>query len=135
MHTSVISVIQDCHEASESDRMNFPQILEKFHFVGIEGYSVDYRRSAKTYYQPDGESLDLSFAPLEVPVAATFDSGRLQAAIREAQANAAGYTYRSFCRKVMLAGCAGYIVSIPGRRVLYFGRTAEIHIEHFPGQA
>lgn len=30
------------------------------------------------------------------------------------------------------AGCAGYIVSFIGRRVLHLGRTAETHIEHFP---
>jgi hypothetical protein len=32
----------------------------------------------------------------------------------------------------MAAGCAGYIVSFLGRRVVYFGRTAETHVEHFP---
>ena len=26
---------------------------------------------------------------------------------------------------------AGYIVSFLGRRALYFGRTAETHVEHF----
>ena len=35
-------------------------------------------------------------------------------------------------RKVMAAGCAGYMVSFLGKRVLYFGRTAETHVEHFP---
>ena len=30
------------------------------------------------------------------------------------------------------AGCAGYIVSFLGRRVLYIGRTAETHVELFP---
>lgn len=34
--------------------------------------------------------------------------------------------------KLMAAGCAGYLVSFLGRRVVYFGRTAEIHIEEFP---
>jgi hypothetical protein len=32
----------------------------------------------------------------------------------------------------MLAGCAGYIVSFSGRRVVYVGRTAEVHTEYFP---
>jgi hypothetical protein len=26
----------------------------------------------------------------------------------------------------------GYLVSFPGRRVLYFGRTGETHAEHLP---
>ena len=57
----------------------------------------------------------------------------IQAAIREAQAGGAGYTYEGFCKKVKAAGCAGYIVSFSGRRALYFGRTAETHVEFFPG--
>ena len=32
----------------------------------------------------------------------------------------------------MAAGCAGYLVSFPGRRVLYWGRTAHTHVEMFP---
>jgi uncharacterized protein YbcV (DUF1398 family) len=54
-------------------------------------------------------------------------------AIREAQQAAESYTYKGFCDKVAGAGCAGYLVSFPGRRVLYFGRTGETHTEYFPG--
>mgnify|MGYP000402610447 CR=1 FL=1 len=34
--------------------------------------------------------------------------------------------------KAKAAGCAGYMVSFLGKRVVYFGRTAEVHVEHFP---
>jgi hypothetical protein len=27
---------------------------------------------------------------------------------------------------------AGYMISFPGRRVLYVGRTADLHVERFP---
>jgi uncharacterized protein YbcV (DUF1398 family) len=65
-------------------------------------------------------------------VAAEFDGEIVKAAIHEAQRGASGYSYKGFCRKVKAAGCAGYIVSFSGRRVLYFGRTAETHVENFP---
>jgi hypothetical protein len=39
---------------------------------------------------------------------------------------------KGFCERVVVAGCAGYIVSFSGRRALYVGRTAETHVEHFP---
>ena len=42
------------------------------------------------------------------------------------------YSYRGFCEKAKEAGCAGYLVSFLGRRVVYFGRTAETHVEHSP---
>jgi uncharacterized protein YbcV (DUF1398 family) len=67
-----------------------------------------------------------------VTIAEAFDAGAIKAAVKEAQQLAPGYTYDGFCKKVMSAGCAGYIVSFSGRRALYFGRTAEIHVEHFP---
>jgi len=34
--------------------------------------------------------------------------------------------------QVKAAGCAGYLVSFLGRRVVYYGRSAETHVEHFP---
>ena len=38
-----------------------------------------------------------------------------------AQANPSDYSYVAFSKKVKAAGCAGYLVSFPGRRVVYFG--------------
>jgi uncharacterized protein YbcV (DUF1398 family) len=57
----------------------------------------------------------------------------VRAAIREAQAQVPDYTYKGFCAKVAQAGCAGYFVSFPVGRVLYYGRTGETHTEYFPG--
>lgn len=132
MLASTKAVIEACHDAGEHDRMNFPQILMALADVGIESYSVDFRRSTKTYYHANGDSLALAFAPEAVPVAPVFDIAVVQEAIREAQTQAPGYRYRGFCRKVMAAGCAGYITSLLGRRVVYYGRTGEIHVELFP---
>ncbi len=132
MDASVTAIIHDCHLASEEDRLDFPQILAALHQAGVEGYLVDYRRSTKTYYLPDGESLELPSPVVEATISAHFEAKIVEAAVREAQTKAPGYTYKGFCAKVMQAGCAGYIVSILGRRVVYFGRTAETHVEHFP---
>ena len=41
-------------------------------------------------------------------------------------------SYAAFSEKAKTAGCAGYLVSVLGRRVVYYGRTAETHVEHFP---
>ena len=66
--------------------------------------------------------------------ASALDAAALQAAIREAQQQVPGYTYKGFCEKAVSAGCAGYIVSFSGRQALYVGRTAETHVELFPGR-
>lgn len=46
--------------------------------------------------------------------------------------NVPGYSYKGFRKKVMAAGCVGYTVSFIGKRAVYYGRTAETHVEHFP---
>jgi uncharacterized protein YbcV (DUF1398 family) len=82
--------------------------------------------------RPSSRTADATASKTPVPAAASFDTASIKAAIREAQREVPGYTYKGFRIKVMAAGCAGYIVSFPGRRAVYFGSTAEIHIEHFP---
>jgi len=118
---------------SESGAMTFPQSLRLLMEAGFDGYAVDFRRSTRTYYMPSGEGIELKTEPTPTAVAEAFDAQAVREAIREAQALVPGYTYKGFCAKVAGAGCAGYLVSLLGRRVLYYGRTCETHTEYFPG--
>jgi uncharacterized protein YbcV (DUF1398 family) len=126
------SVAAACLQGAESGSMSFPEIVGTLMATGFESYLIDYRRSLAIYYLPDGDSVELTARKVEQAVASTFDAPAIRAAIMEAQDSVPGYTYDGFCRKTAAAGCAGYIVSFSGRRVLYFGRTAETHVEHFP---
>ncbi len=121
-----------CLEGAESGAMTFPEIVGALMQAGFESYMIDFRRALASYYLPDGDSVALPTHKPGVPIAPAFDAAAIQAAIREAQQLVPGYTYKGFCAKVAAAGCAGYIVSFPGRRALYLGRTAETHVEHFP---
>ncbi|HPU15875.1 MAG TPA: DUF1398 family protein [Polymorphobacter sp.] len=132
MNADQQDVARKCVAAAETDSMSFPEIVGMLIAAGFEGYAVDYRRATATYYLPDGDSVTFAAHAITTAVAPSFDAGRIQAAIREAQALVPGYTYRGFCEKVAAAGCAGYIVSFSGQRALYIGRTAETHTEHFP---
>lgn len=118
---------------SESGDVAFPQGVRMLMDAGFDGYAVDFRRSTRAYYMANGEALELETGPTPTPVAERFDPSMVKEAIREAQALIPGYTYKGFCEKVAKAGCAGYLVSLPGRRVLYYGRTGETHTEYFPG--
>lgn len=126
----VKAVAEACSRGSEDDSLNFPQVLEKLMAAGVEGYFADLRLSTKTYYLPGGGTIVVPANDPATPVGAAFDGGRVESAVRQSQAGT--HTYRAFCEKVMAAGCAGYLVSILGRRVVYFGRTGETHVEHFP---
>lgn len=114
--------------------MDFGQIVGMLMQAGFDGYLVDFRTSTKTFYLQDGRSCQVEFDLVD-PVAERFQANLVREAIHEAQTKAPGYTYQGFCAKSAAAGCAGYLVSFPGKRVLYFGRTGETHVEHFPGTA
>jgi uncharacterized protein YbcV (DUF1398 family) len=120
-------------EGSESNTTTFPQNVRALMEAGFDGYAVDFRRSMRTYYMPNGEALELKTEPTPTPVAETFDASVVKEAIREAQVLVPGYTYKGFCAKVARAGCTGYVVSLLGQRVLYFGRNCETHTEYFSG--
>jgi uncharacterized protein YbcV (DUF1398 family) len=132
MESHLARIAQACLDGAEANSMTFPQIVETLIRAGFESYLVDYRRATATYFLATGESIALPARHGHGPVAPALDSPALQAAIREAQQHVPGYTYAGFCAKAIAAGCAGYIVSFTGRRALYFGRTAETHVEHFP---
>ena len=126
------AIAHQCLDGAESGTMTFPQIVATLLEHGFDGYTIDLRLGTATYYLRTGEAIELEAAKSATPVAERFDAAVVKEAIREAQALVPGYTYKGFCAKISGAGCAGYIVSFPGRRVLYYGRTAETHTEHFP---
>ncbi len=132
MDTRKQAIARHCLEGAESGSMTFPQIVGALMEADFDGYLVDLRLGRATYYLPDGEGLALPAHRSAVAVAAEFNVDTVKTAIREAQALVPGYTYKGFCDRVKRAGCAGYLVSFSGRRVLYVGRTAETHVEHFP---
>jgi uncharacterized protein YbcV (DUF1398 family) len=132
MDERLAATAQGTLEAAYAGTMDFPSIVRALIGAGFEGYDVDFRRGTSTYFLPTGESVQLSLPRSEVKVAPEFRASEVEQAVREAQRNAPGYTYVGFCAKVKAAGCAGYMVSFLGKRVVYFGRTAETHVEHFP---
>jgi len=126
-----VALAERCLRGAEDDTMPFPEIVRALAEAGFEGYAVDFRATTATYYLRDGASASLTIRAAAT-IAAAFNVALIQAAIREAQTLAPGYSYRGFCQKVAAAGCAGYLVSFSGRRALYYGRTAETHVELFP---
>ncbi|MFK0332996.1 DUF1398 domain-containing protein [Rhizobium sp. NPDC090275] len=132
MDAQRIAVAENCLHSAHDGSLSFPEIVGKLLAAGFEGYTVDYRRNTQTHYLPDGDSVAFDMRLSAGKVAATFDTSEVERLVRWAQANPENYSYVAFCEKAKAAGCAGYIVSFLGRRVLYFGRTADTHIEQFP---
>lgn len=125
------AIAKTCLDAAYDKTMAFPEIVGTLINAGFEGYVVDYRRNTTTYFLADGDSVLLENRPTKGVVSAQFDQPGIAAQIKWAQDNPPEYSYVAFCSNVKTLGCAGYVVSFLGRRVLYFGRTAETHVEHF----
>ncbi len=132
MDAERITVAETCLKAAHDGSLGFPGIVGRLIAAGFEGYAVDYRRNSQTYYLPDGDSVAMAMQPSAGTVAAAFDPAEVERLVRWAQANPADYSYVAFSEKAKAAGCAGYLVSFLGRRVVYYGRTAETHVEFFP---
>lgn len=126
------AIAQTCLNAAHDGSMSFPEIVGKLIGAGFEGYSVDYRRDTQIYYLPDSDSVMLDMQSSTGAIESAFDAIGVEKLVRWAQADGPDYSYKAFCQRLKAAGCAGYLVSFPGRRVVYFGRTAETHVEHFP---
>lgn len=132
MDAERIAIAETCLYAAHEGSISFPEIVDKLIAAGFEGYTVDYRRNTQTFFMPDGDSVVLDMRPASGIVAALFDAAEVERLVRWAQEDPADYSYVAFCEKAKAAGCAGYLVSFLGRRVVYFGRTAETHVELFP---
>lgn len=132
MNAELVDTAQACLNAAYDKTQTFPQIIGTLMAAGFEAYAVDYRRNTTTYFLPTGDGIVLENRACNTPVAEHFDREGVISQIRWAQADPPDYSYASFCTNVRAFGCAGYIVSFLGRRVLYIGRTAETHVEHFP---
>jgi uncharacterized protein YbcV (DUF1398 family) len=127
MNTNVMhSVLRD----SEAGTITFPEVVAALAAANIEGYYKDLLRREVTYYLADGNTHAEPLTLPAHPVPAVFSQDALIAAIRAAQRD--NVRYPEFIVRAMEAGTAAYRVFITGRRVIYFGRNGDMHIEHFP---
>ena len=131
MDRAIHDVMVEASRASDEGHQSFGEIVKQLADAGVERYHQDFLRSERTYYLPDGESEVVRNAAVAATPAPLFSVAGVEAAVRAAQAGA--IKYKEFCRQAVDAGCVGYLVSIVGRRVVYYGRTGDMHVEYFPG--
>jgi uncharacterized protein YbcV (DUF1398 family) len=123
-------VMQSTLRDSEAGTITFPEVAAALSAANIEGYYKDLLRREVTYYLADGNTHAEPLTLAAHPVPAVFSQDALVAAIRAAQRD--DVRYPDFIVRAMEAGTAAYRVFINGRRVIYFGRSGDIHVEHFP---
>ena len=131
MQAHIKDVVRELTVASDEDRITFPEVVQALAKAGVERYHADLVVATRTYFMPDGafevveSRVPSGAAPADLDLAAVAD------AVAAIQSGA--IQYREFCARITAAGCVGYLVSLIGRRVIYYGRTGDSHTEWFPG--
>jgi uncharacterized protein YbcV (DUF1398 family) len=124
------TVMHNTLAASEAGQLTFPQVIRALTEVGVESYFVDLARGTATYYLTNGETY---LEPLTHPaaaIAAEFSATDIVAAIRQAQADQ--IRYPEFLKQSIAAGTIAYWAFLAGRKVIYYGRKGDFHVEAFP---
>lgn len=136
MDEKLIAVFHDCSAGSIAETTNFPAVVGKLMAAGAESYHCDLYRREKTYYMPDGRSHNEPEPELDPrefgagAIAREFSADEVKSALIAVQTGAV--TYVEFLRRIMAAGCVGYMVCLAGKRALYFGRGGDVYVERFP---
>ncbi len=129
--TMNVTVINETLAKSQAGELIFPDVVRRLMEVGVESYFCDLANGAETFYQIDGETHTEKMILPVMPIAEEFSSADLVAAIRGAQADT--IRYPEFMKRSAAAGVIAYWAFLTGRKVIYFGRKGELHIEEFPG--
>ncbi len=124
------TVIHQVLSETQAGKLNFPEVVRRLLEVGVESYFCDLASAQETFYMRGGEThLEKMFLPID-PIAEDFSASQLIAAIRGAQADTVRYP--KFVQLSAAAGVIAYWAFLTGRKVIYFGRKGEVHIEEFP---
>lgn len=130
MDIQIKNIMIECTKGSDEERLGFPDVVAKLMEAGVAHYHADLLRSEKTYYMPNGDSCVVTSHTVEGEAPQEFSANRVQAAVRAIQAQQ--LTYGKFCQMIKKSGCVGYMVSLAGRRAVYFGMTGDNYVELFP---
>ena len=116
------AIYRAARDAGEGN-MTFAELAGKFGALSVERFHVDLVRGETTVYQGNYVAVLPAYAPAQRP-APKFSATDIELALIGTEAGAS--TYPTFCGLVLAAGCVGFIVSIIGRRVLYYGAAGEV---------
>jgi uncharacterized protein YbcV (DUF1398 family) len=124
-------VIHEAMAESQAGSLIFPEVVRRLLAGGVESYFVDFAKGEMTFYALDGTTHVEKVVVLLSVVVGEFSLSRVMAAIRGAQTDTVRYP--EFVTLAIGAGVIGYWAFLTGKKVIYFGRKGEAHVEEFPG--
>jgi uncharacterized protein YbcV (DUF1398 family) len=126
------ATIRELIDKALAKEITFPEILATLGHNGMESYHVDFFRNELRCYTGNSGSLVASVPLVHDGVAPEFSAEKLDAINKRVQSGE--WSFADFVREgTAKAGCAYYIVYLNGKKVRYFGRDGDEHVQHFPG--
>ncbi|MBK7931580.1 MAG: DUF1398 family protein [Bryobacterales bacterium] len=123
-------VVEQVLRESEAGEVVFPEVVRRLVEEGVESYFTDFVTGETTFYGGEGGTHRVGKGGGGGSVAGVYSGEGVVAAIRAAQADQ--IRFPEFVRRAKAAGVAGYWAFLTGRKVVYFGRRGEMHVEEFP---
>ena len=108
----------------------FPEVVRRLLAEGVESYFTDLARGESTLYLTNRETHVLKMVLPPTAVAEEFSPAGVVSAIRAAQSDS--IRYPEFVKQASAAGVIGYWAFLTGKKVIYFGRKGDVHVEEFP---
>lgn len=124
------TIIHDVLAESQAGKLIFPEVVRRLLNAGVESYFCDLAAGKEVFYMANGETHVETMTLEKRPIALDFSGSAIVAAIRGAQTDT--IRYPEFARQSAQAGVIGYWAFLTGRKVVYFGRKGEMHVEEFP---
>jgi uncharacterized protein YbcV (DUF1398 family) len=115
---------------TQAGQLIFPEVVRRLLEVGVESYFCDAATMQETLYLRDGQTHTAKMTLPHLPIAQEFSTEGIVAAIRGAQSDT--IRYPEFMKQSAAAGVIAYWAFLTGKKVIYFGRQGEMHIEEFP---
>jgi len=125
-----IDVMHDVLAKSQAGELIFPEVVRRLLDAHVESYFADIAKGEETFYTTDGNTHVEKMASPSPPIANEFSFPGIVSAIRAAQADT--IRYPEFLKRAADAGVTGYWAFLTGKKVIYFGRKGEFHVEEFP---
>ena len=122
--------IDEIIQLSLKGEITFPNVVKGLMEQGVESYHVDLIRGENRYYSHSAKVHAIPNHHVHTNAPEVFSADQVIAAIRDSQQGK--INYQTFVERIVQAGCVFYIGYLTGRRVIYFGRNGDLHIEHFP---
>jgi uncharacterized protein YbcV (DUF1398 family) len=123
-------VVHEVMVQTQAGSMIFPDVVQQLVEAGVESYFCDLAAGSETFYGCAGTTHVETMTLPAAAAAEEFSATGIQAAIRGAQADTVRYP--EFVQLSREAGVTAYWAFLTGRKVVYFGRKGEQHVEPFP---